>query len=592
VKKIAPAFLIAAVAFLAYLPALRNGFVWDDTALVQRDPLIRSWRLIPEGFQHFLFTDATASDFYRPIQRLTYTLDYAAFGFNPQGYHFTSIVWHVGAALALLLLGNELLRFFGVEEQKRRRIAFFAALAWSLHPLATSAVAYISGRADPLAATFGFLGLYCGIRSIEAKGTPRRIFLIATGALLLLSALSKEAGLIFLVLWGAIILLQRKWRELIPATVVTLFVSVIYLVLRLSAEHVPPPTLHPPIPPLVRPIVVARAVAEYTGLITLPINLHMERDVETHPKGEGVARADNAAWRELQTILGILLAAALLFWLVRSRKKDSAVFCCLSLALIAYVPISGIFPLNSTVAEHWIYLPAAFLFLAGMLAISRLAIPSTIVGAALAIWLLFLGVRTWIRTLDWKDQRTFIERTIASGGDSPRMWINLAGLDISEGQLDSAKKHLIPALQQEPNQPLAVLHLATIAIQQNDLTTARDLLNRASKMPLVDARAYELLAWVEEKEHGKLDLIRMRLASHTGPVNWSIEKRYIQALDQAGSTPNAIAELKSCLTNQWYRADSWQLLSELLAKTGQTADAAAARAQAGAYDVHLARPPS
>ena len=55
-----------------YAPALRNGFVWDDTALVLRDPLIRSWGLIPEGFNHFLFADATPSDFYRPLQRVTY----------------------------------------------------------------------------------------------------------------------------------------------------------------------------------------------------------------------------------------------------------------------------------------------------------------------------------------------------------------------------------------------------------------------------------------------------------------------------------------------------------------------------------------
>jgi len=325
----------------------------------------------------------------------------------------------------------------------------------------------------------------------------------------------------------------------------------------------------------------------------LPINLHMERDVETHPKGEGVARADNAAWRELQTILGILLAVAVLFWLVRSRKKDPATFCCLALAIIAYLPISGIFALNATVAEHWIYLPTAFLFLAGMLAISRLAIPTAIVGAVLAVWLGFLGIRTWVRILDWKDQRTFLERTIASGGDSPRMWINLAGLEIGERHWDLAKQHLARAVQQDPDQPLAVLHLATIAIQQNDLTTARDLLNRASKMPLVDARAYELLALVEHKEKGKPDLTRMRLASRTGPANWTIEKRYIQALDQTGSRPAAITELKACLKTQWYRADSWLLLSELLTKSGETNDAAEARAQAGDYDVHLGeRPPS
>ena len=78
-KKIWAALILIAVVFISYAPAVRNGFVWDDTALVLRDPLIRSWRLIPEGFNHFLFVDATASDFYRPIRRLIYTIDYAAF---------------------------------------------------------------------------------------------------------------------------------------------------------------------------------------------------------------------------------------------------------------------------------------------------------------------------------------------------------------------------------------------------------------------------------------------------------------------------------------------------------------------------------
>jgi hypothetical protein len=51
--------------------------------------------------------------------------------------------------------------------------------------------------------------------------------------------------------------------------------------------------------------------------------------------------------------------------------------------------------------------------------------------------------------------------------------------------------------------------------------------------------------------------------------------------------PSAIAELKSCLVTQWYRAKSWQLLSELLSKAGQATEAAWARDRAEAYDVHL-----
>ena len=85
-------------------------------------------------------------------------------------------------------------------------------------------------------------------------------------------------------------------------------------------------------------------------------------------------------------------------------------------------------------------------------------------------------------------------------------------------------------------------------------------------MPLIDARAHELLAMLGHKENGRVDLVRLRLAARTGPPNWSIEKRYVEVLDESGDTPAAIAELKSCLTRQWYRAESWQLLSELPAK--------------------------
>lgn len=586
-KKILAPFVLAALVFAVYAPALRNGFVWDDTALILRDPLIRSWRLIPESFQHFLFIDATPSDFYRPIQRLTYTLDYALFAFRPGGYHLTSIVCHIAATLALLLLSGELLRLFGVEERRRRLVAFLAAVGWAIHPVHNAAVAYVAGRADPLAAAFGFLGLYAGIRSLRANGAARWLFLLGAGALLLLSLLSKETGIVFPFLWAAVLLLRKNWKALLPVTVVALFVAVIYLSLRLPAEHVPAPRLRPPAPLLVRPILIARAFAEYTGLILLPINLHMDRDVETHPEGAVEARTNSAAWRELQTLLGILLIAAALSWLWRSRKEEPAILGCLLLAAIAYLPASGALPLNATIAEHWIYLPAAFLFLAAGIALSRVSISTPILGSVLGLWMAFLGVRTCLRTFDWKDQRTFLQRTMAQGGDSARMLINLASLELHEGQLDSAEKHLEMALEKEPDQPLAVINLAAVAIRQDDFATAHELLERATKLPLVDAQAHELLAVLKFKETGEADLMRMRLAARTGPPNWRIERRYVEVLDSTGNTERAIAELKGCLATQPYRAESWDLLSRLLAKAGQTRAAFEALEKAKAYDVHL-----
>lgn len=586
-KKFLPALFLVLVVFGVYAPALRNDFVWDDTALVLRDPLIRSWQLVPEAFQHFLFIDATPSDFYRPIQRLTYLADYAAFVFKPAGYHFTSILYHAGAALALFLLSRELLRSWNIEERKRRWLAFLATLFWAIHPVHAAAVAYISGRADPLAAIFGFLGLYCGIRAAPQVRANRWLLLIATIALFLLSALSKETGLIFPALWLAILLLRKSWKQIMPAFVAIVFVAVSYLSLRLPAEHFPAPRLRPPAPLLVRPIIFARAFAEYAGLVVFPANLHMDRDVESHPFGPSDASVSGAAWRELQTLLGIALIAAAIYWLLRSRRTNPAIFGCLLLAMIAYLPVSGAFSLNASIAEHWLYLPTAFLFLAVALAISQLRVPSPALAGLVASWIVVLSARTFVYTHDWKNQRTFLERTIAAGGDSPRMLINLASQELHDGQLASAKKHLERALEKEPNQPFAVINLAVVAIRQDDYATAREILSRAKDLPVVDAQAYELLAILDLKEHGRVDVMRFRLASRTGPPNWRIERRYIEALDQTGNTPAAIRELAACLKTQWYRAESWQLLSRLFTKTGSTREGMDALEQANDYDVHL-----
>jgi tetratricopeptide (TPR) repeat protein len=292
---------------------------------------------------------------------------------------------------------------------------------------------------------------------------------------------------------------------------------------------------------------------------------------------------------------------------LRARKRNPAVFIALLFALIAYLPVSGVFSLNATAAEHWIYLPTAFLFLAVALEIARLAEtlrsrrpaaptqsglakPFGVAAAAtglLALWVIFLGARTFVRTFDWKDQRTFLERAIAHGGDSARMLINLGALELSEGKLEDATVHLHTALEKKPDQPLAVINLAAVALKQNDYKLARQLLTRATQMPIVDAEAHQLLAVLENKQSGKVDVMRMRLASRTGPPNWSIEKRYIQLLDETGGTTAAINELLNCLGTQWYRAESWKLLSELHGKLGHSSKAAGALAQARAYDVHL-----
>src|SRR5213080_4591333 len=255
---------LVVLIFAAHAPALRATFVWDDTALVLRDPLIRSWRLIPEGFQHFLFVDATPSNFYRPVQRLTYTLEYWAFGFHPAPYHLTNILLHAATAIALFTFALAFFRLYRVDERKSLGVAAIASLAWSLHPVHSGVVDYVAGRADALAALFGFAGLYCLVRALRLERGEWKFYVLSSVALLA-SALSKESGLVFAGLAIILILLTKQWKALPALAIALIFVVTIYATLRNQVPPVEVPQLSLPAPALVRPIIAARALAEYAG---------------------------------------------------------------------------------------------------------------------------------------------------------------------------------------------------------------------------------------------------------------------------------------------------------------------------------------
>ncbi len=601
------------LVFAVHSPALRASFVWDDTALVLRDPLIRSWRLIPEGFQHFLFVDATPSNFYRPLQRLTYTLEYWAFAFRPAGYHFTNLLLHSAAAIALFLFALEFLKFYqgsggspnrprtpvqAIEvnrpyliEWRNLAIAALASLAWALHPVHSGVVDYVAGRADSLAAVFGFTALYFLVRDLNLDRAPAWKYYVLAGLALLGSALSKESGLVFAALAIVLIVLAKKWKAFPAFGVAVVFVITIYLTLRNQVSAVEVPRLSPPAPALVRPIITARALAEYAGIVIAPMNLHMERDVENHPWGYNPTSVTAGAWRELQTIAGIIILGVLLWWMWRAWKREPPIFALLVCAAASYLPISGLFSLNANIAEHWIYFPLAFLLLAtalqlaAMMETNRSALSWAIVIAA--IWIIFLGARTFYRAQDWHDPRTFFTRTMATGGDSARMLINLGGIELSDGHLESAETLFQRALAKNPEQPFALLNLAAVALKRNDLKAARTFLERAQKNPVSLAQAEEMLALMDQREKGKINLLRLRLASRTDPPSWAIMRRYLAGLAVSGQLPKAVAELRLLLQTEWYRAESWQLFSEYLIRLGQTEAGAKALAQARAFDVHL-----
>jgi len=133
-----PAAAIAAVVGLAWLPSFWGVYQFDDYNVIVNDPTVHSWETLLDR----------AGAGVRPLLKASYVLNWTL-GPGEVGFHLFNNAVHMLNAVLLFLIGRDLFR--------NQAAALAAALAFALHPAATEAVTYISGRSSSLMALF-YLG--------------------------------------------------------------------------------------------------------------------------------------------------------------------------------------------------------------------------------------------------------------------------------------------------------------------------------------------------------------------------------------------------------------------------------------------------
>jgi len=163
---------VAAVLTLAALGAYWNSFnvpfLLDDSLSIGDNPSIRHLGRIGD----VLSPPTTALTAARPLLNLTFALNYAVGGLSVQGYHVVNLIIHICAGLALLGIVRRTLLLPGLRQrygEAALSLAACVALLWTLHPLQTEAVTYISQRAESLMGLFYLLTLYGFIRSVTTE---------------------------------------------------------------------------------------------------------------------------------------------------------------------------------------------------------------------------------------------------------------------------------------------------------------------------------------------------------------------------------------------------------------------------------------
>ncbi|MEN6452293.1 MAG: glycosyltransferase family 39 protein, partial [Thermoguttaceae bacterium] len=136
---------LAAALFLAvlvaYLPALRGGFIWDDDGHVTR-PELRSWHGL-----YRIWHEPNASQQYYPVLHTAFWIEHRLWGDNTLYYHLVNVLLHTTAAVLVAVV----LRRLAVPG------ALLAAAIFALHPVHVESVAWISEQKNTLSAVF-YLG--------------------------------------------------------------------------------------------------------------------------------------------------------------------------------------------------------------------------------------------------------------------------------------------------------------------------------------------------------------------------------------------------------------------------------------------------
>lgn len=436
-RLVLPLLLLIAAGTGVYINTLDGEWVWDDASSI----LLHRHVQDPSRFAQLFREDQHAfgrgqGNFYRPLVSASFMLDYQLSGgprpapdqfrppmdLSPRWFHVSNIFWHVLAACLFYLLMIRL--------EVPVASALLAALIYTVHPLHTEAVAYISGRADMMSAAFMYAGLLTGIYAVSRPSWGYAGFPVLFFAMALLS---KESSLIFPVLWIVVLILvylnqkqqdelkKSQWSPFNPHTVILTgaiaVTLILYLVLRNTVLYFGGSDAGGSVKGLgTRLVETGQAFTLYLGLLFYPSGLHMERSLD--------------GFSVVYSYIGwflIFLSLALIWFTWRKRWYFASAGMIWFLA--AWLPISGIYPLNAPMGEHWMYVPMAGFWLSAITLLWTLIHSDRLKGAfciLIGLFVVFLGMLTIDRNRVWHDNETLFRDTLAHNPNSIRVHYNLA----------------------------------------------------------------------------------------------------------------------------------------------------------------------
>jgi tetratricopeptide (TPR) repeat protein len=543
--------LLVALTFIAYVPALRGGFIWDDDDYVTNNPNLHSLR----GLMDIWATPRTSPQYY-PLTFTTFWVEQQLWGMRPLGYHVDNVLLHAIAALLFwrLLVSLEVPG------------AFLAAMIFALHPVHVESAAWISERKNVLSAMFYFGAAAAWFRAwpepppINSRSYWMAVVFFVCALFSKTVTCTLPVALLLVIWWKKGRLTRYDVFPMIPMFLLGIAAAVSTAYLEVSHVAAVGPEWDWPI--LDRILIAGRVIWFYAMKLVLPFNLSF-----IYPKW----RIDSGiAWQWAFPLAAVL--AVVVLWIKRSQWGRGP-FVAATIFILTLTPALGFFavyPMRySYVADHFQYHASAALITLIAVGLYRLlrALPEPARIGAVAVPLLVL---TLMRAAVFRDSEVLWRDTHAKNPNSWMVHLNLARILAERGKDDEAQNHFELQLAFEPNLPETHWNMGVNLMHRGQLDAAMQEYDRALARDSRFPQAYFGRGNVY-LEKGDLDA-----AAHEYKRAIELKPDYAEAcfnlglvLERQGDPYGAMGQYRRAIAQRPNYAKALNQLGQLLAKTKQ-----------------------
>ena len=479
------AMLILAATFLVYFNCLKNGFIWDDKYLIVNNSQIKSFSHLSNVFKTCVgYGSDNPNNFYRPMQELSNMTDYFFWKKNPMGFHLTNVLLHSFAAILVYL--------FIFYLSGNITIAALCGLLFGIHPINTEAVTYIAGRADMLYSIFFLSSLILFIRYVNhmVEQVKANTLLILSLVCFIFSLLSKEASIVLpLIIFAYIYIILKNslaedtYRNIRNLWIPYAIIVAVYFLLRSTVfdfSSFMPPSMFDVISKFSFPIrlfTFFKAVVNYYLLLMFPIGLHMERIIDVTKQ-----------IFEPNAILAFLIVSATIASGFILYRKNRLISFFIFWFFINLLPVSNIYPINSFIAEHWLYMAALgyFFILAFLLhntyiknTSKMLKLLIVLLTTTLLITYSFLTIK---RNMDWRNEITFFKNTLKYSPKNARLHLALGNAYYEKKKVEDAIKQYKKVISIKKDYAMGYSNIGAAYMTQKKFVEAEKYLKKAAQL--------------------------------------------------------------------------------------------------------------